>query len=230
MQPILLLHGAIGAASQLEALKEALAPHYDVHTFSFAGHGGAPLPEEGLSIQLFASELLAYLDAYQLHDLPVFGYSMGGYVALYLMRHHPGRISKLVTLATKFQWDPDTAEKESRMLDLEKIAAKLPAFAQTLAERHAPADWKALLQATADMMRQMGADLPVRPEDFAAITQPVLLLLGDRDKMVTLAETQAVYQSLPKGFMGMLPGTPHPLEQVHVSLLSFLIRDFLAEQ
>lgn len=227
MQPLLLLHGALGAAGQFADLQQALAADFQLHTLSFAGHGGNPLPESGLSIALFAQELLDYMDAYDLYDAPVFGYSMGGYVAMHLMKEHPGRISKLVTLATKFHWDPETAERECGMLNVEKIEAKLPAFAKTLQERHDPVDWKELMHATAGMLGEMGDDNPLKPEDYERLKVPVLLLLGDRDKMVTLEETMAVYRALPKAEMGMLPGTPHPLEQVDPQLLSFLIRRFL---
>ena len=64
-------------------------------------------------------------------------------------------------------------------------------------------------------------------QDYAAINIPVLLLLGDRDKMITLEETIAVFNQLPNAQMAMLPGTPHPIEQVDISLLSFLIEKFL---
>ena len=31
----------------------------------------------------------------------IFGYSMGGYVGMYLAKHHPGKNNRLITLATK---------------------------------------------------------------------------------------------------------------------------------
>jgi len=228
MQPLLLLHGALGAADMMQPLQQALSEHYHVHTFSFAGHGGQPLPEEGLSIDFFARELHEYITAYGLQGVPVFGYSMGGYVALRLLKSHPGIISRLITLATKFHWDPETAARECSMLQPDKVAAKLPAFARALSERHAPVNWKELMTATAAMLHAMGEDSPLKPEDFPTFQLPVLLLLGDRDKMVGLEETLAVYRALPKAAMGMLPGTPHPLEQADPLLLSFLIHRFLS--
>lgn len=228
MQPILLLHGALGASSLLQPLQSALSEHYQVHTFSFAGHGGQPLPSAGLSMDLFVQELHDYMDAYGLHGVPVFGYSMGGYVALQLSKRFPGTISKIITLATKFHWDEATAERECALLHPEKIEMKLPAFAEALAARHAPYDWKELMLATGAMLRAMGTDNPLKPEDYPELKLPVLLLLGDRDKMVGLEETLTVYRALPHAAMGMLPGTPHPLEQADPQLLRFLIHRFLA--
>lgn len=53
------------------------------------------------------------------------------------------------------------------------------------------------------------------------------VLLGDRDKMVTLDETLAVYKQLPNAQCGVLPGTPHAFEQVNIPLLAQLIKEFL---
>ena len=48
MKTILLLHGAIGAADQLQPLAQVLAAHYNVHTLSFSGHGGITPHADGL--------------------------------------------------------------------------------------------------------------------------------------------------------------------------------------
>ena len=73
---------------------------------------------------------------------------MGGYVALGLAAEHPNRIKKVVTLGTKIDWSPEVAASMSRMFDPEKIQAKVPAFANLLAQAHAPADWKKVCQYT----------------------------------------------------------------------------------
>src|ERR1700746_915470 len=61
MQTILLLHGAIGAKDQLEPLEEKLKTNFIVHTLSFSGHGGEPMPEI-FSIEHFAKDVLKYLE------------------------------------------------------------------------------------------------------------------------------------------------------------------------
>lgn len=227
MQPLLLLHGAIGASDQLVNIAEELSDNYKVYTLDFSGHGGKPFPAEPLSIQLFTQEVLTFLDKEGLDKVSIFGYSMGGYVAMYLAKHHPERVDKIVTLATKFHWDEPTAAKETKMLDAGKIEEKLPAFAAALEKRHAPNDWKELLGKTIDMLNSMGQDNPLKPEDYTSINQPCMILLGDRDKMITLEETLQVYKTLPNAQMGMLPNTHHPIEQVNVLYLLFCIRQFI---
>lgn len=220
---LLILHGAIGASSQLKAIAEKLSVHYEVHLFEFPGHGGKELPDKPFSIQLFSAAVLNYIQENNLQQLTIFGYSMGGYVAMYLAKYNPEFINRIITLGTKFHWDEATANKEIKMLDAAAIAAKVPAFATTLEKMHAPNDWKDVLQRTADMLVEMGRDNPLKPEDYKEIKIPSLIMLGDRDKMVTLEETVTIYKTLPDAQMAMLPGTPHPVEQVDPGLVSYFI-------
>jgi hypothetical protein len=54
--------------------------------------------------------------------------------------------------------------------------------------------------------------------------------VGDRDAIVSVDETASCLKSIPKGELAVLPDTPHPIEQVRVSLVASLIEDFLASQ
>jgi pimeloyl-ACP methyl ester carboxylesterase len=227
MQPLLLLHGAIGAADQLQSLAASLGNRYKVYTLDFSGHGGKPFAESPFSMELFANDVLAFMAAEALETVSIFGYSMGGYVAMYLAKHHPDKIDRVVTLATKFHWDETIAANEVKMLNAEKIEQKVPAFAHALKERHAPTDWKEVLNKTAEMMLSLGKSNTLRLEDYASIAAPSLLLLGDRDKMVGMDETVSVYKALPNGQLCILPNTAHPIEQVDTALLEFMVSRFL---
>ncbi len=143
-QHLLLLHGAIGAKNQLIPLSEKLSDNFIVHTINFAGHGGEPMPEY-FSIEGFAKDVLNYLNKNNINRVTIFGYSMGGYIALYVAKHHPEKVNKIFTFATKFLWTPEIAQKEAKMLDPIKIEDKIPSFAQILAQRHSPNDWKVVV-------------------------------------------------------------------------------------
>jgi pimeloyl-ACP methyl ester carboxylesterase len=227
MADLLLLHGALGAASTVKPLQQALALHYRAHTLNFRGHGGAPMPDEPFSIPLFAEDVLRYMDQHQLRQVNIFGYSMGGYVALYLALHHPDRVKRIFTLATKFAWSPETAAHETKMLQPDKVQEKVPAFAASLTQRHQPNDWKDVMNCTADMMRQLGNNPALNQETLSQITIPVRIAVGDRDAMVTLQETVWAYEHLPKSSLLVLPDTPHPLEKADIQRLKYEIGQFL---
>lgn len=226
MHHLLLLHGAIGAADQFQPIATALEKDYNIHTLNFSGHGGADMADV-FSIDRFAEDIARYIEENKLEKVSIFGYSMGGYVALHLAKHRPELVNRVVTLATKFHWDEATAVKEVGMLNAEVIEQKIPKFAETLQNRHYPNNWKTVLGKTADMLHAMGQDNPLKIEEYAAINIPVLVLLGDRDKMITLEETVAVYKALPNAQMGILPNTPHPIEAVNKDALCFMIQQFV---
>lgn len=223
---LLLLHGAIGASSQLQPLAEKLFATFEVHLFDFPGHGGKLLPEEPFSIKLFSEAALNYIQTNNLQQPSIFGYSMGGYVAMYLAKYHSNLVGKIATLGTKFHWDEVTAAKETKMLDAATITAKVPAFAAALKQLHAPNNWEEVLQRTATMLTEMGSNNPLELEDYTSINNASLVMLGDRDKMITLEETVNVYKSLPNAQMAVLPRTPHPIEQTDVEMITYFLKRF----
>ena len=230
MRPLLLLHGAIGSSLQLVPLKSELEKHFtDVFLFDFPGHGGKKIQEENFSIKLFAENVLKFLDENKIQRVNIFGYSMGGYVALYLARCYPDRIGKIITLGTKLEWTEEIAAKEIKMLDPEKISQKIPAFADALQKRHSPEDWKMVLKKTAGMMMALGKNAELKKEDFLQIKNEILLTVGDRDNMVTKEETMEVYGFLSNGLFEILPGTPHPIEQVEVKNIALPATEFFRD-
>ncbi|MBA3970605.1 MAG: alpha/beta hydrolase [Bacteroidetes bacterium] len=228
MEHLLLLHGAIGAKDQMMPLADELKNDFIIHTLSFSGHGGEPMPD-AFSIEIFAEDVLKYLKENNIERINIFGYSMGGYVGLYLAKYHSEKISKLFILATKFAWTPEISQKEIKMLDAEKISEKIPAFAEILKNRHQPNDWKLLLKKTADMMIALGYKNTLTLEDLRSISIPAIISVGENDNMVTLSETKDVAQNLINGELLIIPDTLHPIEKVDVEYMSGEIKKFFGK-
>jgi esterase/lipase len=226
MKHIILLHGAIGAADQLGPLAYALEQkQFSVHRFSFSGHGTMPF-QESFGIEQFAGELEQFIGEHSLEQPAIFGYSMGGYVALYLAKTKPQLLSTIITLGTKFAWSPEIAAKETKMLDANTILEKVPKFAEALKARHGN-DWQTLLQKTAEMMTGLGNSPALKDEDLSQLEQKVLLGLADHDNMVSLDETLHVFKALKQADLYMLPRTKHPIETVNATLLAEIITNYL---
>ncbi len=217
--PLLLLHGALGSAAQFSDLCQHLPEREQALAFHFPGHGGLPTDTE-FSIAHFAGHTLSYMDQAGIERARFFGYSMGGYVALYLAWQHPERVESIATLGTKFDWTPGSAAQETARLDPGKIAAKVPAFAQMLAKRHAPADWEEVVRRTAGLLHELGNGAALDPDTFRAISCPVCIGLGDKDNMVSVAESRNVASIIPAGRFDLLEGVPHPFEQTDARVLA----------
>lgn len=222
MKTILLLHGALGAAQQLQPLSELLKNDFEVHCLEFEGHGQTP-SDKPFSIDGFVDNLKEYLDEKILRNIIVFGYSMGGYVALKLAARNPEYFEKIITLGTKFHWTSEAAEKEVQYLNPDKIEVKLPAYAAMLEGLHGASSWKTMMQKTADMMLRLGNGEATSDELFKQIVVPCSLCLGDKDQMVSREETERIKDIIPHAEFELLEDTVHPIDRADVARLAALI-------
>jgi pimeloyl-ACP methyl ester carboxylesterase len=226
MKQLLILHGALGCSDQFQNFVGLLPSHYAIYPINFSGHAGMQF-RENFDIPGFAQEVIEFMNEKGIEKTNVFGYSMGGYVAMWLAKTYPDRIEKVITLATKFKWTREIAANEIRQLQPDVVQSKVPAFAETLRQRHAPNDWKELMVKSAEMLAVLGENNLLNLEDYKMIQIPSLICLGDRDKMITLEETVEVYKTLPYGQFAVLPGNPHPFEKSNIKILAALIDQFI---
>ena len=223
---LLLLHGALGAADQYASLRPMLGRAEKIHTLDFEGHGHAPAKNRPFKAEYFVENVLDYMDENRLDQVDIFGYSMGGHIGLCLARKHPERVRRIFTFATKFNWTPDTAQREASYLDPDLAAHKAPEFAHTLEKRHGSDNWKDVLYKTKEMTLKQALETSLTAEDFRLISQPVRLSMGDRDKMVGLEETIHIYRLLPNAQLQIFPLTPHLIEQVSMEMLANAMTSF----
>ncbi len=226
---VLLLHGALGSSAQMTELAQLLSDDFNIYSFDFQGHGGQPLPPNGLSIHALTDQLADFIKTHHLNGASIFGYSMGGYVALNLaMRHNPlASPGTIITLGTKFDWSPDSASREAAHMNPDKWEAKIPHFAEMLRHRHAPQDWKHLVQATAEMMLALGNGDAFDYADLAQVQQAVCIMVGELDQMVSQEEGRLAAQHLANGRFASLPQVKHPFEQLDPAGLAHHIKQAL---
>ena len=226
MQHLLLLHGALGSEKQLAPLVALLKDSYHVHAIDFEGHGGRP-GDGAFSFEGFSETIKVFLSESGVVKCSIFGYSMGGYAALKFALLNPGIAERIITLATKFEWSPEIAEKETAMLNPEKILEKVPKFAASLEALHAPLDWKEVMKKTADLMRSLGDGKGLSDKDLHQIDVPVLLCLGSEDQMVSREETEDAAGKLGNGKTHTIEGAQHMLERTDPELIAEAIKAFI---
>lgn len=61
MDHLLLIHGALGSKEQFKQLEKKLFNDFIIHAFNLTAHGGNEIPENTLSIELFANDILSYM-------------------------------------------------------------------------------------------------------------------------------------------------------------------------
>lgn len=215
---LVLLHGALGCREQMLPIAQEFESHFKVHVYEFMGHGARSNQSGDFSIGAMAQELEAFFNENQSTQVQVFGYSMGGYVALYHQVMFGPRIQNIFCLGTKFDWNPGSAEKEASMLQPGLLIEKIPAFAQLLEHRHGK-HWHSVVERTAEMMKHLGQNPLLNEHSLPRISAKCTLALGDRDQMVSQQETLWAAGLVPNAEVKFLEATPHPIEKVNMQAL-----------
>ncbi len=227
MTPLLLLHGALGCSSTMQALAHSLSAHIPCRLIDFPCHGSNTQSLQEHSIQAYAEYLITHIiDHYPGQKLNVFGYSMGGYVALYAALQRPELFGRIITLASKMHWSTAYYEDQEKMLEPDLLENKVPHYAQYLDKLHTACHWKDLMYHTRQLMAQLGSCPLLNQHTMKQIQVPVCMGVGDRDQMVSIAETEEYYRYLRQGSMYVLPSTIHPVEKVNHALLVPIILEF----
>lgn len=223
---LVLLHGALGSAKQFAKLEDSLKNSFTIHKLDFPSHGENTNTLENFGIQQFSDYLKNFLSEKKIIKPFVFGFSMGGYVAMYLESIIPGTFEKIFTLGTKYKWDSETLAKEAAMLDANSMIEKFPDYANYLDKLHPGIGWRELMKLTSEMMLNLGANPVLTDKHISEIQIPCRVSIGDKDKMVTLDETFKVFKMLKLGSLLVLPETQHPLERVNTLRLSYELKSF----
>lgn len=217
-EKLLLLHGALGSKKQFASVKPLLENTFDIYDMDFAGHGDFK-SNNNFSMQLFTQNVIDYLNQKNIENINIFGYSMGGYVALNMALKNRDKIKKIATLGTKFNWSIESAQKETRMLNPDKIEEKVPHFANKLKEEHFPQDWKKIIRKTAGMMMGLAEGEKLTDADFKQINTPVQIGVGSLDKMVTIEESENAADLIPNATFKIIEGIPHPIDKIDTNAL-----------
>lgn len=219
MKPtILLLHGALNTSDQFTLLSEKLEPFFDVYTFDFSGHS-QELYEDALDMSILVCDVARFMDRMESETCHIFGYSMGGYAAVSYATSQPKKLGKIVTLGTKWDWNPTSSAKEVAMLDPEMMAEKVPSYVAKLQAMFGEINWMDVVRNTAVLMHDLGHGGGLMEQDFRKIETDVLILRGSVDKMVTAESSKEVASCLKNGTYAEIDGAPHPLEKVDMDVL-----------
>jgi len=99
-EPLVLIMGISGDLQAWALQVPALSKNFRVITYDNRGAGRTSAPDKPYTIGGMADDLATLLDTLHLEKAHILGYSMGGYVAQEFALKYPGRVDKLILLAT----------------------------------------------------------------------------------------------------------------------------------
>ncbi len=248
---VVLIHGWPLSADSFDDQALALADYgFRVISYDRRGFGRSDQPWDGYDYDTLADDLAAVIEAFEVEEPALVGFSMGGgEVARFLTRHGgTTRVRKAALIASVVPFllqtgdHPDGAP-ESLFEDMkDQLLADRPAFLKSFFKdfygvgmlsapvSEAVLEWslqmalQAGLKGTLDCIDSFsGTDF--RP-DLAAFTMPTLILHGTADKTVPIEITaRAAAAAIPHARLIEYDGAPHGLLASHKDAV---IKDLIA--
>jgi methylmalonyl-CoA epimerase len=229
LPPLVMLHGAAGCTTlETAPLMRRLETQFHVIAVDLQGHGSSPATDTPISFATFTDDLLELLDALELQETSLFGFSMGGNVALDVARRAPNRIRSVAAHGANVTWTDERAADMQARLDADTLAKKSDRLVQHLSAHHD--DWDRLFRRMHDWV----ATLPEQTPDMQAmaekVTVPTLISCVDRDGLFSLDETLTLHSLLPDARLEIFRGSHHalplaPLDRVAPTLASWFTQD-----
>ena len=123
-QPLVLLHGGLGVIGMFEQILPGLVETRQVIGVELQAHGHTADINRPLSFDLMADDIAALIKHLGLKSADIFGYSLGGGVALQTAIRHPDVVRKLVIVSAPYKSDGWYPEVRAGMSAMNAEAAK----------------------------------------------------------------------------------------------------------
>ena len=228
--PVLLLHGysSSGWTNWVgSGWVELLAPHHTVLVPDLRGHGRSqkPYSANAYSVAGLAADALAVMDREGFAAAPIFGYSMGGMVALELILSHPDRVEAAI-IGGMGSYFPigrgrfSIERQHAGSLAPRRTPIELARFAGGYLSRFDPIALDRVFRGVFKGGR------PVDASRLSAIHIPVLVAAGSRDPFFAPARELAA--AIPGATFLPLPGEGH-LSAIRNPVFRAAVDAFLTE-
>jgi pimeloyl-ACP methyl ester carboxylesterase len=216
-QPLVVLHGAFMTIDLMGKLVPALARSRQVIAVEFQGHGHTADIDRAITYEQLADDTNALLRYLDIDQTDVYGYSLGGGVALQLAIRHPQLVRKLILVS---------ASRTSAGMYPDVLAG----VEHTTPELFDGTPWRAAYNRTAPQPEAFPSlvarlqQLDLTPFDWPgeavrAIAAPTMIIIGDSDgtrpehavEMFRLRGGGVFGDlvGLPAAQLAVLPGTTH---------------------
>ncbi|CAA9227049.1 MAG: putative hydrolase, alpha/beta fold family protein [uncultured Corynebacteriales bacterium] len=216
--PLLLLHGGLfDIDQQFGRLISGLAATRRVIAADFQGHGRTNDLDRPLTSADLASDVVGLLQHLEVPRVDVFGFSVGGAVALRLAITRPELVGRLIVSSVSYHPDGDRGENSDAVgeLTVEMIAGTPMEEAYRAKSPH-PDRLQDLLDKLGSFDEGVGG---WSDDDIVGIAAPTLITVGDCDA-VTLehavrflrlrgGDVNGDFAGVPASQLAVFPGTTH---------------------
>ncbi|HUW78205.1 MAG TPA: alpha/beta hydrolase [Candidatus Nanopelagicaceae bacterium] len=220
--PLILLHAFPLSPLMFDDLHHEMKIQFN--SPAFPGFGGMELSQEKPSLGVLAQSILAFADAKKIDRFIVGGVSLGGYVAMELMRIAPARLIAAILIDTKAAEDamPARANREriARLALRHGTESLVPVMLPSLTGKTTKAEKPEVVQKISEIFRQSDPAsiawtqraMAVRPNSFSTLetfNRPLLVIVGEEDEIASVDEARQMTGNGRFGQLAIVEGAGH---------------------
>ena len=231
--PIIFIHGFPFSKSSWNAQTQFLKNYFRVIAYDIRGFGNSESGGEKFSIDLFADDLIEFMNILKIRKAIVCGLSMGGYILLNAISRYPDRFKAIILSDT--QCVADTEEGKAKRL--QTIAELEDGGIMNFAEGFTKAVFteasvktkqemvaqilNTILSTKLTSLSQTLLALAQRDETCTTLTRikiPALILCGEEDVVTKPAQSEALHKGIENSEFHLIPEAGHMshLEQAEI--------------
>ncbi|MFI6563846.1 alpha/beta fold hydrolase [Streptomyces sp. NPDC050534] len=219
--PLVLVHGHPFDRTMWTPQLETFSAGRRVIAPDLRGYGASPATPEVTRFEEFAQDITALLDDLEVDGCVLAGLSMGGQIAMDLVRQFPHRVRGLV-LADTFP-APETPEgvrtrhamadrllREGMRGYADEVLGKMVApYAAPQVKAHVHAMMTATRPASAAAALRARAARPDYRPLLTRVTVPALVVVGSDDTYTPVSDAAAMHAALPDSALHVIGNTAH---------------------
>ena len=239
--PLLFIHGWPHNRTLWSGQLSGLSTHARCIAPDLRGFGGSTVTGP-YAMEQYAADLVALLDSLGVDRAIVCGLSMGGYVAMAMVRHHRDRVRALILASTRATADtPEGREKRVRLVEfvrehgVEALAArqlKAMVGATTFDSRPELLESLRRLMAAAPLEGVVGAlqamaDRPDSTALLATLDIPTLVIGGREDTFTQPDELGQLAAGIPGARLELIATAGHVCAFERPAAFDHLVAEFL---
>ncbi|UCI17893.1 alpha/beta hydrolase [Mesorhizobium sp. B2-1-8] len=249
--PLLCLQHFTGTLDNWDPIvTSALARHREVILFDNAGIGRSS-GEVPKTVSAMGDHVLVFLDSLELKAVDILGYSLGGMVAMDMVKKRPSLARKLVLVGTAPRGGEDIMHLDKPSLAVhfadptlkgydilkkifftssEKSQGAATAFVQRLLLRQfdrEPISGPHVATAQVAAFREWETFTGERFADLRSIKQPTLVVNGVKDDMISVKNSYYLVENLPNAMLLVFPDAGHGSLFQYPSYFSKHVQEFL---
>ncbi|TCO18522.1 pimeloyl-ACP methyl ester carboxylesterase [Kribbella steppae] len=236
--PLLLLHGGLfDIDQQFGELLPSLSANRRVIAADFQAHGRTNDIDRPLGTADLASDVVGLLQHLDVPKVDVFGFSVGGAVALHLAIRNPDLVRKAIISSVSFHPSGDRAENADAVGEMKvEMIAGTPMEAAYLAKSPHP-DLEHLQVLLTKLGGYDRGTAGWSDDDIRGIAAPTLFTVGDNDAVklehaVRFAQLRGSdvngdFVGVPASQLAVFPGTTHFFGLARTDLVRDVVLTFL---